>query len=1134
MTLIYIHDRDMKQVGFIDADIILDNTNKAKALWHRYRQSGLSTLELTISKSAPDYKKIKFEEATFISFRWEEEDYVFAIADASDSTDSNYIEITAIDENVKLAYESAPPVDNKASHGILWYLEQSGIIGTEGLKITLNEIPNRMRTLKYEGDSDSKITRLQDIMASFDAEFEFETVLYDNGQLKERRLKIYHEHDDKHQGLGRRRYDLTPFMEETGLEVVNRHIDYKDIWTAVRVIGKDGLGFRDTAESVKDGNGLVEFETKKDDDYYRAPIAARMFPGAIKQASINRLSYREKIITTELATVPKLLGHCKRFLRENAYPKIDFSAKAKPSILFDKNICLGIGDTWELATDGLTNDDGSKLLLEFRVDEIEIDLINKGVGDVVFSNFKKLKSKIDNDLLAIVRRLAKERETYQLSLATDNGQIFKNNQGQSIVSPSLRKGLNLVDNATYRWTKNGVSTEAASYLIKSSDFTTGLNVFVEALINGQVVATGEISFVNVKDGQNGAKGEPGPVGPRGPAGPQGLQGLQGLKGEKGITGPAGADGRTQYTHIAYADTPSGGGFSQSNPNKPYIGIYVDFLEADSQEPSKYRWSLIKGADGERGLAGPAGSDGKTPYFHIAYATSADGSQGFSTTDSENKAYIGQYTDYTEKDSSDHKRYRWTRIKGEFEGTVGGRNLILNSLRAPTVYGNHPSLRIDIGQHVDEWNADDAIRFSGQLTSKKNGTFAYLNTGRPRSQTISIKGDDYAFSCFIKNAGSKAILVTTNDVAGDVIVQPGSSSKLLTKGKGDGRNALQFSFKGTEDNQSVDFYFWHPKIEVGTVPTDWTPAPEDLEAAIPKIYTQDIIPTTPKKDDTWNYTGKLPISVNGVTIHPSTQYIHDGAKWFPVMFGENNISANAITADKLNVTKLSALTSDMGDLTSGSLYLKKTIPAKTEKYYPRTNNQGLPQEVEFRIPSHDNTILLSDDFLLMIGGLFPIDANEKKITGRIKSIINSSGYGVSVIDKDTNEVKMTAGLFFDYEPAFKTLNLRFGTTDGSINISADNYFRHKLSSNNLCEYSRQGNIVYVSFDVTATDSKQIYLGNIGAENAMFVDKVFKIPAHRQDGKYDANLIIDAKGNVNILNPTAKIRYNTCISYGVFGR
>lgn len=155
-------------------------------------------------------------------------------------------------------------------------------------------------------------------------------------------------------------------------------------------------------------------------------------------------------------------------------------------------------------------------------------------------------------------------------------------------------------------------------------------------------------------------------GPKGDKGDQGLQGLQGAKGDQGIQGPKGADGKSSYTHIAYANSADGtSGFSVSDStDKAYIGMYVDNVEADSTNPAAYNWTLIKGADGNQGIAGPKGSDGQTPYLHIAYATNATGTSGFSTTDSAGKTYIGQYTDFTSADSTDPTKYSWTLIKGE--------------------------------------------------------------------------------------------------------------------------------------------------------------------------------------------------------------------------------------------------------------------------------------------------------------------------------------------------------------------------------------------------------------------------------------------------------------------------------------
>ena len=140
------------------------------------------------------------------------------------------------------------------------------------------------------------------------------------------------------------------------------------------------------------------------------------------------------------------------------------------------------------------------------------------------------------------------------------------------------------------------------------------------------------------------------------AGPQGIPGV-------------GIDGKTTYLHIQYApvQNPTAAQMSKT-PNK-YIGTYTDFSGVDSTDPTKYTWAKFEGDQGAQGVPGTPGANGKTPYFHIAYANSADGRTGFSVDDSVNKLYIGQYTDYTPDDSTDPTKYSWTKIKGE-QGTAG--------------------------------------------------------------------------------------------------------------------------------------------------------------------------------------------------------------------------------------------------------------------------------------------------------------------------------------------------------------------------------------------------------------------------------------------------------------------------------
>lgn len=161
-------------------------------------------------------------------------------------------------------------------------------------------------------------------------------------------------------------------------------------------------------------------------------------------------------------------------------------------------------------------------------------------------------------------------------------------------------------------------------------------------------------------------------GDQGEQGERGLQGIQGPQGIQGVAGKDGTNGKTAYFHIKYSSVANPTSSSQlTETPSTYIGTYVDFTETDSTDPKKYTWSQFVGSQGpkgEQGIAG-VGVDGKTSYLHIAYANSADGKTGFSTSDSTNKLYIGQYTDFTPNDSTDYTKYSWSLIRGK-DGTDG--------------------------------------------------------------------------------------------------------------------------------------------------------------------------------------------------------------------------------------------------------------------------------------------------------------------------------------------------------------------------------------------------------------------------------------------------------------------------------
>jgi hypothetical protein len=188
-----------------------------------------------------------------------------------------------------------------------------------------------------------------------------------------------------------------------------------------------------------------------------------------------------------------------------------------------------------------------------------------------------------------------------------------------------------------------------------------------SIVNGQVAFNGAVSFSSGATGPAGPAGTNGTNGTNGRDGRDGVDGTNGLNGSDGLPGAPGADGVSTYFHVAYADTASGGGFSQLPAGKLYIGTYVDTTADDASSASNlWKWQLVKGEDGlngENGIPGTNGADGLTSYLHIAYATNATGTAGFHLSESLDKTYLGTYTDFTEADSTNPALYTWTLIKG---------------------------------------------------------------------------------------------------------------------------------------------------------------------------------------------------------------------------------------------------------------------------------------------------------------------------------------------------------------------------------------------------------------------------------------------------------------------------------------
>lgn len=337
----------------------------------------------------------------------------------------------------------------------------------------------------------------------------------------------------------------------------------------------------------------------------------------------------------------------------------------------------------------------------------------------------------------------------------------------------------------------------------------------------------------------GNDGKQGPKGDRGEQGPQGPQGLQGPRGEQGIPGPKGADGKTQYTHIAYADTISGSGFSQTDVNKAYIGMYQDFNAEDSKNPQDYRWSKWKGSDGKDGIPGKPGADGRTPYVHFAYADSADGRTGFSLTQTGSKRYLGVLTDFIKEDSTNPSDYTWNDIAGSI--SVGGRNLLVKTNQGITNWDWSLS---DGDKSVEEVNIDGvrAVKLTKGTTTANTG-WNYIQYNGLLRELIQPKSK-YVLSFDVKPSVDVTFYTTLTQ--GD-FKEALTDTVAMTKALANQWNKVSCVLTSKETLPNITWQLVHLsgmpttngnwviikniKLEEGDIPTQWTPAIEDIQDEI---------------------------------------------------------------------------------------------------------------------------------------------------------------------------------------------------------------------------------------------------------------------------------------------------------------
>lgn len=568
----------------------LDNTHRnSMHYWsdelHEYLQGTANTYTFTVSSKHED--AVYIVEGNKVAFVYNGKDYYLNIVHVE--KDEFTVTATAWSLSFELINENVGAYKSESAMSFEEYV--TAFDPERTVRIGINEVSDKRISNEWTGEA-TVLSRLFSVANVFDAEIEFQTVLNDDYSLKEIVMNVYREHSDNNTGVGEFRGDIK-LRYGKNVTGIRKESSIENLYTGIRPTGKDGLTIQGIEKEELDENGVVEFYTQGPD--IRAPQARDRFPSNLINKEDGYI-FMPKSYDTD--NKDKLYSMALLDLKTASEPVVTYDVTG----YFD----TAIGDTVEIEDEEYV----PTLYLSARVSEQVRSFTNPQANKTVFTNFKELQPEISEDLLQKVEDLINKTKIYTSSISTDNGIVFKNNEGfTNLTANVIDNGVDRTDNFTIRWFKDGNHIYAGRTIkVRALDVESKAVYKFEARdTEGVLRGFEEVTVTDVSDGEPGD------------------------------------DGKTYYTWVRYADDASGNGMSDSPNGKYYIGFaYNKETPTESSDPADYQWTKYKGDDGQDGV----GIESITKYYLASEKSTGItiSSSGWSTT---------------KQDMTDVKKYLWS-------------------------------------------------------------------------------------------------------------------------------------------------------------------------------------------------------------------------------------------------------------------------------------------------------------------------------------------------------------------------------------------------------------------------------------------------------------------------------------------
>lgn len=507
---------------------------------HTYLKGSAYTFEFTTLTAHDDAAFLV--EGNKLSFTRKNKGYYLTIMNVEKGGDTT--NVTAYGLCLELTNEyvdayKAPRAMSFAEYVNAYGFEKSFVIGK-------NEVSDKRITHEWTG-SDTVLARLYSIANVFDAELEFVTQLNDDYSLKNFVLNIYRAHSDSVQGMGSDKRS-TILRYPNDVYGITKTSDITELYTGIRPTGNNGLQLNSiSGRVVKDSNGNILYKVQGNN--ILAPQSRDRFPSTLLTNHSNDM-YAVLVWSYETDSVETLYGQALAQLKKNCVPKVTYDV--------DAYIDADIGDTFTIEDAEYS----PTLYLEARITEQEICFTDSEKCKTIFDNFEEKQSQISSALISEMNKMIELKKVYEGSIVSSNGVLFKEDSDLTNLTALVKDdGVDITSKYSIIWYKDDVRLSTSQTItVNASDFTEKAVYRFKAMSGEILKASAEVTVMRLQDGQNGT---------------------------------------SAYVHIAYANSSDGRvDFSLTESNRKFIGQYSDSKQYGSDDPTKYRWSAIKGEDGQ--------------------------------------------------------------------------------------------------------------------------------------------------------------------------------------------------------------------------------------------------------------------------------------------------------------------------------------------------------------------------------------------------------------------------------------------------------------------------------------------------------------------------------------------------------